>query len=205
MEGWVAREKCDALNGEFLSGNDAGTYGTCHFPITSGQPRRSSPPQDSPSSEQQYTPPPVYTPPAPVYTPPRATPPPPPAPTLRIERNSSASIEWTVCNKSDIKIHVAAYYVDVNNSRWKSQGWWTVESGQCDALFDSNNSIAYVYAESDGRKWIWTGDTRECVSNPGPFEIYDDQMSSSRCPDNVRKFSKWEAQSSTKATYNFNP
>jgi hypothetical protein len=61
-------------------------------------------------------------------------------------------------------------------SQWRSEGWWTVNPGQCQQVYPHElwrrNNYYYVYAESDARTTIWRGKNYFGVGRGTPFRIF---------------------------------
>lgn len=102
--------------------------------------------------------------------------------------NPNKALAWfEVCNRSSKRTYVAfAYYNATDNrdtrrapvagiSQWVSEGWWTLNPGQCQQVYPHElwrrNNYYYVYAESDARRNIWRGNHYFCVGRGVPFRI----------------------------------
>jgi len=92
-----------------------------------------------------------------------------------------AYADFTVCNKSSYKVFVAFGYWDGSQKSWTSEGWWTLEKGDCAAVYEKNLSDKkyYVYAESTDHQNHWSGDYPFCASDD-EFTIVGDSDCKSR-------------------------
>lgn len=92
-----------------------------------------------------------------------------------------AHADFTVCNKSSFKIFVAFGYWDREQKAWVSEGWWTLEKGDCSTVYPKNlvESKYYVYAESTDRNDTWGGKYPFCASDD-EFTIVGDTDCKSR-------------------------
>ncbi|HEY9636707.1 MAG TPA: DUF1036 domain-containing protein [Coleofasciculaceae cyanobacterium] len=107
--------------------------------------------------------------------------------TINSVLNPNKALAWfEVCNRSSKRAYVAfAYYNARDNrdtqrapvpdmSQWVSEGWWTLNPGQCRQVYPHElwrrNKYYYVYAESDGNT-LWRGNHYFCVGRGVPFRI----------------------------------
>ena len=85
----------------------------------------------------------------------------------------SQTFDYVFCNKTNIKVFVAvATLVSPRDSRFKVQGWWTIQPNQCGNVGSFPRGWAYYYAEQDdpGTGFWGADDVGLCVTYPGPFE-----------------------------------
>jgi uncharacterized membrane protein len=85
----------------------------------------------------------------------------------------SQTFDYIFCNKTNIKVFVAvATLVSPRDSRFKVQGWWTVQPNACGNIGSFPRGWAYYYAEQDdpGTGFWGADDVGLCVTYPGPFE-----------------------------------
>jgi uncharacterized membrane protein len=111
---------------------------------------------------------------------------------------------FEVCNHSKVSASVAvSSHVAVGDSRFETQGWWTVNAGDCDTLGDFPNGWFYVYAEqTNSGKIVWEGDTPLCVEFPGPFDrVHTDGYT---CDSDSLKHFDSELIPDSTGTYTFN-
>lgn len=70
------------------------------------------------------------------------------------------------CNRSNRgTVHITLAYPG-EQSRWQTQGWLTLEDGQCGTVLegDLSNRYYYYYAETNG-KYAWKGIHKFCISS----------------------------------------
>jgi uncharacterized membrane protein len=84
-------------------------------------------------------------------------------------------------NKSSYKIFVAFGYWDASQKAWTSEGWWTLEKGDCQIVYKPNldQEKYYVYAESTDHDYTWAGKYPFCASDD-EFTIVGDSECKSR-------------------------
>jgi uncharacterized membrane protein len=92
-----------------------------------------------------------------------------------------AHADYRVCNKSSYKVYVAFGYWDASKKAWTSEGWWTLEQGDCATVYQANldQKKYYVYAESVDRDYVWDGDYPFCASDD-EFTVVGDTDCKSR-------------------------
>jgi uncharacterized membrane protein len=92
-----------------------------------------------------------------------------------------ADADFLVCNKSSYKTYVAFGYWDASQKAWTSEGWWTLEKGDCATVYQRNldQKKYYVYAESVDRDYEWSGTFPFCASDD-EFTIVGDSDCKSR-------------------------
>jgi uncharacterized membrane protein len=76
---------------------------------------------------------------------------------LLLASTAASQAGFRVCNKSSVRMDVSIGYKDANYG-WTSEGWWRIDSGDCQSIINGNlsNRYYYVYAAADDREW--TGD-----------------------------------------------
>jgi len=92
-----------------------------------------------------------------------------------------AHADYQICNKSSYKVYAAFGYWDAGKKAWTSEGWWTLEKGDCSTVYKANldQKKYYVYAESVDRDYFWDGDFPFCASDD-EFTIAGDSDCKSR-------------------------
>jgi uncharacterized membrane protein len=92
-----------------------------------------------------------------------------------------AHADFSVCNKSSYKIFVAFGYWSAKDKAWTSEGWWTLEKGDCQIVYKPNldQEKYYVYAESTDHDYTWSGKYPFCASDD-EFTIVGDSECKSR-------------------------
>ncbi|MCP4655504.1 MAG: DUF1036 domain-containing protein [bacterium] len=83
---------------------------------------------------------------------------------------SPADASLEVCNEAERKIWIAVAYMARDG--WTSEGWWGVDSGECDRVLmgDSEGKYYYVYAEREDHLRL-RGKHTFCVHRPDQFTI----------------------------------
>jgi uncharacterized membrane protein len=78
-----------------------------------------------------------------------------------------AHASYSICNKSSYKVYAAFGYWNAGQKAWTSEGWWTLEKGDCATVYDNNldQKKYYVYAESVDRDYFWDGKYPFCASD----------------------------------------
>jgi uncharacterized membrane protein len=66
-----------------------------------------------------------------------------------------AHAELRFCNHTNEQVTVAIGYNNLDDNQWTSEGWWTIDPGQCKVPFGGTlkSRYYYYYAESDSGKW----------------------------------------------------
>lgn len=84
-----------------------------------------------------------------------------------------ALAELRICNPSPQPIKVAIGYHEEGD--WMSEGWWRVNTDQCQTTIEGNLSSRYyyVFAQDEGSGKIWGGEYPFCIA-PGGFAIASD-------------------------------
>jgi uncharacterized membrane protein len=80
---------------------------------------------------------------------------------------------FVTCNKSHEKIWVSHAYYDMDNT-WTSQGWWSMNPGECKTVYGPNlsNTRHYLYAEgATGKNWV--GPYSFCTDSGNAFKFYN--------------------------------
>jgi uncharacterized membrane protein len=91
---------------------------------------------------------------------------------------SPASAELRVCNKNYEDVYVAVGYSA--SGEWVSEGWWLIESHECETVVDQvKNRYYYFYAEEANGKGTWDGEYSFCTQDE-VFEIYGSENCKSR-------------------------
>ncbi len=85
--------------------------------------------------------------------------------------------DFKICNKTGSKTYVSIGYKE--NEEWVSEGWWTIQPGECSipVVGDLKNRYYYIRAESDTGNW--TGDYSFCYINDA-FTIRGDENCTAR-------------------------
>lgn len=99
------------------------------------------------------------------------------------------ALAWfEICNKSSQKTYATFAYFDAKDNRdnrvragvselspWISEGWWILNPGQCTQVYPHElwrrNRYYYVYAESDKRRFTWSGNHSFCIAQGTAFTI----------------------------------
>lgn len=108
---------------------------------------------------------------------------------IAIMGESQPAYAWfKICNQSTQTVYTAFAYEDVNarepdifgvappqrTKGWNSEGWWTLESGQCAEVYPHDlrdrNSYYYVYAKGNSGG-VWEGDNKFCVVPGSAFTV----------------------------------
>jgi uncharacterized membrane protein len=86
---------------------------------------------------------------------------------------SEASAQLRICNKASFTATIAVAY-QAEDDTWMSEGWWPTRPGACTTVVGAalEKRYYYVYAESDDRGTIWSGQDEFCVTRPERFRIY---------------------------------
>jgi uncharacterized membrane protein len=92
-----------------------------------------------------------------------------------------AHADYQICNKSSYKVYAAFGYWDAGQKAWASEGWWTLEKGECAIVYKANldQKKYYVYAESTERDYYWDGNFPFCALD-NEFTIVGDSDCKSR-------------------------
>jgi uncharacterized membrane protein len=92
-----------------------------------------------------------------------------------------AHADFSVCNKSSYRVYVAFGYWDRSQKVWTSEGWWTIEKGECADVYSHKllDKKYYVYAESVDHDYEWTGNFPFCATDE-EFTIAGDSDCKSR-------------------------
>ena len=89
-----------------------------------------------------------------------------------------AMAQFTVCNESPKLAYVAMGYWD--NTQYVTEGWWTIDPGQCVIPYDGvlQYQYYYIYGETEpdksGSIEYWGGDVMLCVNDYNRFMIWGD-------------------------------
>jgi uncharacterized membrane protein len=80
---------------------------------------------------------------------------------------------FVTCNKSHEQIWLSHAYYDTDNT-WTSEGWWTLNPGECRTIYGAglSNTRHYLYAEGAAGK-TWTGPYSFCTDNSNAFKFYN--------------------------------
>lgn len=87
--------------------------------------------------------------------------------TVTFAGGQQAHAGFRVCNHADHRINAAIGYVD-HVRGWVAEGWWGINVGQCQSVYDADldNRYFYLYAKSvDGGTATWTGDVPFCIQD----------------------------------------
>jgi uncharacterized membrane protein len=107
---------------------------------------------------------------------------------------SAARAELKFCNQTNEQVSVAIGYKA--GEEWTSEGWWTIDPGQCKVPVGGvlKNRYYYYYADSDSNKW--DGDFIFCTQD-NKFTIQGDKDCKSRgySPEGFRELDIGEATS----------
>ena len=84
----------------------------------------------------------------------------------------SASADFTVCNQYRELIYVAYGYDD--GIDWVSEGWWSVDPGQCTVVYSGAipYRYLYLYGETEDGATTWTGTQPLCIEPNNGFQIW---------------------------------
>lgn len=90
-----------------------------------------------------------------------------------------AQADFKICNKSKFKVTTAFGYKE--SGQWTSEGWWTIDPGQCRTVYSKNLSqqYYYYYAESTDGEWTWSDTYIFCAADKA-FKISGDKDCKSR-------------------------
>ena len=71
-----------------------------------------------------------------------------------------ALADFKICNQTDSRAFASIGYKE--NEEWVSEGWWTIEPGDCSipVVGDLKNRYYYIRAESSTGNWV--GDFTFC-------------------------------------------
>ena len=88
-----------------------------------------------------------------------------------------AFADFEICNETASKAFASIGYKDGDD--WVSEGWWTIQSGDCSipVVGDLENRYYYIRAESETGNW--TGDYSFCYIND-EYTIRGDENCTSR-------------------------
>jgi uncharacterized membrane protein len=105
-----------------------------------------------------------------------------------ISLKQDKALAWyEICNKTSQRVQTAFAYMDRWDNRtrpragvselspWISEGWWTLDPGQCARVYPHElwrrNQYYYVYAENTRRSFVWSGNNPFCVDRGAAFTI----------------------------------
>lgn len=114
---------------------------------------------------------------------------------------SSVRAELNFCNAAPLTINTFVGE-PAGGGKWQSRGWWPLNSGECVTVIGGNlsNRYYYAYAETPGRKRIWSGDATFCFNPVGSFTLEQ-----GKCADYAtRKLNLVDVGNSKSFTYTFN-
>lgn len=94
---------------------------------------------------------------------------------------------YEICNKTSRRVNAAFAYIDAWDNRarvraavselspWVSEGWWTLNPGQCARVYPHElwrrNRYYYIYAENTDRSFVWSGNYTFCVARGQAFTV----------------------------------
>lgn len=83
-----------------------------------------------------------------------------------------ASADFTVCSQYRQVIYVAYGYYD--GSDYLSEGWWSVDPGQCTLVYQGPlpQRFMYLYGENEDGSTVWSGTQPFCIEPNNGFTIY---------------------------------
>ena len=113
-----------------------------------------------------------------------------------------ARANFRVCNGYHQHISTAVAYYSSEYSYAISEGWWTLDPGECKTALGGDLKVqyVYVYAVNDDNSWEWAGDYKVCVNPNDPFTLYDAQ---NKCPFEFKNFRSVDTGDYKSFTYTF--
>ncbi|HME80590.1 MAG TPA: DUF1036 domain-containing protein [Candidatus Eremiobacteraceae bacterium] len=113
-----------------------------------------------------------------------------------------AQASFKVCNDYKEHISSAVAYYSAEYDYFISEGWWSLDPGQCKTAMagDLKVKYVYVYAMNDNNSWEWGGDYKMCVNPDDPFTLYNAQ---NKCPFVYKSFREVDTGESNTFTYTF--
>ncbi|HEV2908661.1 MAG TPA: DUF1036 domain-containing protein [Candidatus Eremiobacteraceae bacterium] len=115
---------------------------------------------------------------------------------------AQAKASFKVCNEYKEHINSAVAYYSSEYDYFISEGWWSLDPGQCKTAIagDLKVKYVYVYAVNDGDSWHWPGDYKMCVNPNDPFTLYNAQ---NKCPFVYKDFREVDTGDYKSYTYTF--
>jgi uncharacterized membrane protein len=117
-------------------------------------------------------------------------------------RPAPAQASFKVCNEYKDHISSAVAYYSSDYDYFISEGWWSLDPGQCKTAMagDLKVKYVYVYAMNDNSSWEWSGDYKMCVNPDDPFTLYNAQ---NKCPFVYKSFREVDTGDYKSFTYTF--
>ena len=115
---------------------------------------------------------------------------------------AQAKASFKVCNEYKEHINSAVAYYSSEYDYFISEGWWSLDPGQCKTAIagDLKVKYIYVYAVNDGASWHWSGDYKMCVNPNDPFTLYNAQH---KCPFEYKDFQEVDTGDYKSYTFTF--
>lgn len=85
-------------------------------------------------------------------------------------------------------IYTAIHYRDLNET-WTTNGWWKLPANGTAFVAKTKNTIYYIYAQSEDRSSVWSGDNYWRVRGDGPFGFKKKQITTTKWGDWTQNFS----------------
>ncbi len=113
-----------------------------------------------------------------------------------------AQASFKVCNEYKDHISTAVAYYSADYDYFISEGWWSLDPGQCKTAMagDLKVKYVYVYGMNDNNSWEWGGDYKMCVNPDDPFTLYNAQ---NKCPFVYKSFREVDTGDYKSFTYTF--
>lgn len=114
-------------------------------------------------------------------------------------------LKLRVCNRSSDAALVAISYVPVGSSKFRNEGWFRVNPGECKQLAETDNATWYGYADVVGKDRHWGGNWDLCVQYPGPYDFWSTGSEYCESWQEVRGFVVMTAKEGGDFTWNLDP
>lgn len=100
---------------------------------------------------------------------------------LLLATTAASQAGFRVCNKSSVQMNVSIGYKDADYG-WTSEGWWRINSGDCQSIINGNLTGRYYYVYATANDRDWSGDDDQdggyfCISSR-KFTIHNNDYSS---------------------------
>lgn len=96
---------------------------------------------------------------------------------LFVLSGTPALADFRICNQTPFSTHASIGYKE--GDEWVSEGWWSIEPGECTTPVAGDLKNRYYYIRAENEKANWTGDYHFCYTNEA-YTIVGDENCTNR-------------------------